>query len=531
MTGGVHEKRGGKLRHTGRERRLPLLLLALAGGAAAGLAQAPLHAPLLLLGGLLLLLPALDRAWSGRAAALSAFLAGFGHFLAALEWIRAPFAFEPGLGALAGPLGVLAWLAMAAGLALLWAVPVGLLWRFLPRPGAVPLAAALALGEFLRGHLLDGFPWALPAYALTETPFAQLAALVGPYGLTAALFLLAAVLLRLRPDAGGLGLAVALAALLGGAWLWGNDRAMRLGGRAAPGPVVRLVQPDAPQDEKWDPVRVPVFLERMLKATAAPPAAGAAPALVIWPETAVAPLLGRAGVILEAMASALPRGAELVFGVRRREGRRLYNTMAVMTADGTIRALYDKRRLVPFGEYVPLGDLLGAFGIRGLAAGDGAGFSPGRRPGPLPLAIGRAVPLICYEAIFPVEVRRGAGHARFVLQITNDAWFGTRSGPFQHLDQIRFRAIESGLPVVRVANTGVSAVIDPAGRLRSVLPLGRSGFLDAALPAALAPPPYARIGDWPVPAILLPLLAVAVLRRRKRTRPRGKPVDLEAKGR
>ena len=522
MTGRVHEGQGRGAWHA-RPQQWRSAALAFGGGVAAGLAQAPLHAPLLLLAGLLALLFALARARSGREAALLAFLAGFGHFLAALEWIRIPFTFEPGLGVLAGPLGVLAWIAMAAGLGLFWAVPVGLLWRFLPRPGPVALAAALALGEFLRGHVLGGFPWALPAYALTETPFAQLAALIGPYGLTAVLLIFAAALLRLRLRGGGLAFAAALAALLVAAWLWGADRAARIGAGAPPGPVIRLVQPAAPQDEKWDPLRVPVFLERMLKATAAPPAAGAAPALVIWPETAIAPLLGRSGAILEAMAAALPQGAELVFGVRRREGRRLYNTMAVMGADGSIRALYDKRRLVPFGEYVPFGDLLGVFGIRGLAAEDGAGFSPGARTGPLRLAVGSAVPLICYEAIFPSEVRRHAGRARFVLQITNDAWFGTRSGPFQHLDQIRFRAIESGLPVVRVANTGVSAVIDAAGRLRAGLPLGRNGFLDAALPAALVPPPYARVGDWPVPLLLLALpVVIAFRRRRQAIAPQGK---------
>lgn len=492
--------------------RKGLTSLALVGGAMAGLAQAPLDAPFLLVAGLALLLVALSRAQSARHAGFLAFLGGFGYFLTALEWLREPFAFEPALGALSLPAGLLAWAGLAAALALFWGLALWALWRLAPRPSLLALALALSVAEYLRGHLFTGFPWALPAQALIETPLAQALAYLGPYGLTALVFLFAATMASLRPTLRGAFAAVSLSALVLLAWWGGQERAARIPAAAVAGPVVRIVQPAAPQDEKWNPARVPVFFERLVKATAAAPQGGRAPALVVWPETALAPLLSRAGAALERMAQALPEGAELVFGVRRREGARLYNAIVAMGPDGAIEATYDKRRLVPFGEYVPFGEWLGRIGIRGLAASDGAGFSSGSKPGPLPLEIGPAVPLICYEAIFPEEVRRQARRARFILQLTNDAWFGTRSGPYQHLDQLRMRAIESGLPVVRSANTGISALIDPAGRLVASLPLGEAGFLDAPLPPALASTPYGRLGDWPLLVLAALLLGCLLLR-------------------
>jgi apolipoprotein N-acyltransferase len=179
---------------------------------------------------------------------------------------------------------------------------------------------------------------------------------------------------------------------------------------------------------------------------------------------------------------------------------------------------YDKHHLVPFGEYMPLGDLAYEwFGLSAFAAQHGAGYTAGTGPklldfGPV---MGRALPLICYEAVFPQDVNAAPERPDWLLQITNDAWFGTRSGPFQHADQARMRAIEQGLPLIRVANTGVTAVYDALGREVAALPFGTQGHLDTALPAALGPTWFSRFGTWPV-LVLLAGLALALLGRAPR---------------
>jgi len=171
---------------------------------------------------------------------------------------------------------------------------------------------------------------------------------------------------------------------------------------------------------------------------------------------------------------------------------------------------------VPFGEYMPLGDLLARFGIYGLAASHGHGYSAGPGAQVLDLgAIGRALPLICYEAVFAHDVNAAPERPNVILHLTNDAWFGTGAGPQQHLAQARMRAIEQGLPVARAANTGISAMIDGWGRITASLPLNTAGYLDAALPAPRAPTLYSRSGDLPFALLLLGGLCGAVLRARK----------------
>ena len=184
--------------------------------------------------------------------------------------------------------------------------------------------------------------------------------------------------------------------------------------------------------------------------------------------------------------------------------------------DGSVAALYDKHHLVPFGEFFPLGAYAARIGLRGLAAGDGAGYAAG--PGPRVLdveGIGAVLPLICYEAVFPRDTRT-ARRPRLMLHVTNDAWFGAFAGPQQHLAQARARAIEQGLPVLRAANTGITAEIDATGRVGAEIPLGVDGYLDARLPAALAPPPYARTGDAPLAVILALALGAAGMGRIRR---------------
>jgi apolipoprotein N-acyltransferase len=267
--------------------------------------------------------------------------------------------------------------------------------------------------------------------------------------------------------------------------------------------MLRLVQPNAEQGLKWDPDQARLFFDRQLSFTAA----GSRPDLVIWPETAVPYLLEENPVVGELIAEA-GRGSPVAVGVQRVKGRQFWNSLAVIGPGGRVTANYDKHHLVPFGEYIPFGDVLYDWlGLVAFAARQGNGYSPG--PGPVVLDLGgnlgKALPLICYEAIFPQDLRAAPERADWILQITNDAWFGTWSGPFQHLAQAQLRAIEQGLPLVRVANTGVTAVIDARGRTVDSLPMGEAGYLDARLPGALPATPYARWGEGPVLLLLLGL--------------------------
>lgn len=435
-----------------------------------------------------------------------AFFAGAGYFALALSWITEPFFVQPEVHGWMAPFALMG---MALGGGVFWAL-AGALARFAP-PGArraLGFAAGLVLSDWLRGWVFTGFPWALLGHIWIETPVAQAAAWGGALALSVLSATAAMLPVVLRRRAGG---ALASVALIGVIWGLG---AWRL---AQPEPDdtasrIRLVQPNAMQSLKWDPVWAGEFYRRLLDLSAAEGAAD----LVIWPETAVSFLLNDADPALPQIAAAA--GVPVLMGIQRAEGRRYYNSLVEITPDARIGAIYDKFHLVPFGEYIPWGNELTRFGVRAFAAQEGFGYSPG--PGKRAMQIGGAPPfqpLICYEVIFPQHILRGDQRPRWLLQATNDAWFGAVSGPWQHLAQARLRAIESGLPVVRAANTGISAVIDGKGRLRASLGLNVEGKIDAALPAALPETIYQRAGDWPVLALAMLALAGALIRRRSVT--------------
>ncbi|MCC5991374.1 MAG: apolipoprotein N-acyltransferase [Rhodobacteraceae bacterium] len=529
--------------------------------------QAPLGwwwATLAALTALFLILPmqAPPRVWAGRLWA-----AGAGYFAASLFWIIEPFFVEPEIHGWMAPFALML---MAGGLALFWAgagwiaarlIPgpadrfEGALWhvtrkrpRAVPthpprtRPRALPALArgrdqrvgepqqsagwdithsarrriaALVLAmtglELLRGWVFTGFPWASLGHVLIDTGAVHLAALGGA-GLLSLLVLGGAALLAHGARARRLPALVLAVALGAGAWGWGHTRP------PAPDPleqIIRLAQPNAPQDEKWRDDRALFFFERLLDQTSAP--AQPAPALILWPETSVPFFLEFPGEGLVMMAEAIAvhgADARLGFGVQRYEDRRYFNSLALIDRDAQVSHIYDKHHLVPFGEYVPFSEAILGTGLAGFAAQVLAGYSPGPGPALLDLGdLGTALPLICYESIFPRHLRTTA-RPDWVLQITNDAWFGTLTGPYQHLAQARLRAVEQGLPVLRAANTGVSAVIDARGGVSAQLGLGQAGYLDAPLPRALPPTPYARLGDWPIWLIVLGGLALLALRSR-----------------
>ena len=495
----------------------PALATAFGLGLLSALALPPVHAvPLLLLAfpGLLAL-AATARTWRG--AALRGFAWGWGHHLAGVYWVTHAILTDVEtwwwLVPLAAP-------ALAIPLAL-FAVPPVLAARALPAgwPRVLGFAGAWVLAEMARGVLFTGFPWNLigTVWAFAALP-AQGAALVGVHGLSLATVLLACLPLlgRVRPLVGG-ALAVAAAAALG-AWRLSEPPPppSPAAGAAASAPRLVLVQGNVAQQVKWrEDQRLAIF-QRYLDMTAEAAARAAAdapgrPVVVVWPETASPFLLAQDPEAQRSIAEALPPGGVLLAGTVRGEWgedrvlRRVFNSLVALDANGEVAALADKFHLVPFGEYMPLSGLIPIRMVVG-----GMDFSAG--PGPVTLEVPGLPPfgaLICYEVIFSGAVVPSPRPA-WLLNVTNDAWFGFSSGPWQHLAAARMRAAEEGLPLARAAQTGVSALFDAHGRQLALLPLGTAGTLGVELPGALPPTAFSRFGLL-IPAILAGLCLLASL--------------------
>jgi apolipoprotein N-acyltransferase len=512
--------------------------LACAAGVASVLAMAPFHVwPVLFLTLAVLVwqidgvlaLPA-GSSWRHRPAVRAGLVAwwfAFGYFFAGLFWIGEAFLVEADKFAFLIPLAVTL---MPAGLALFWAgaaAVASLAWR----PGltrVLSLALALAVAEWLRGHIFTGFPWNVIGYALTyPESLMQSAGLIGIYGLSlVAVVVLAAPLVAWADGVPMRGVAISLgtiAALM----VYGHWRLAELPPATAEGPRVRLVQPSVPQREKWQPQHQRRIFDLHLGLTARNAAGmedGAKGVdLVIWPEAAMPFLPLETPVALEELAKALPEGTHLLSGGLRadppdpsRPGvpHRIYNSLIAFGAGAKPVAIYDKIHLVPFGEYLPLNTLLDAIGLEPLTRRRG-GFTPGPDPRPL-MTLPRMAsfsPLICYEAIFPRAIVQGEERPSFLVNVTNDGWFGNTTGPRQHLQQARVRAVEEGLPLLRVANNGISALIDARGRVLHRLDLDVVGVIDARVPPAMPPTVYSRIGDLLFAFMLLCGAAVVFARQ------------------
>lgn len=481
------------------------LAMAIALGAVSSLALPPVGAaPVLLLG-----VPSMLWLLEGARSRWGAFAVGwgfaFGYLLFSLYWIAFALTvdFERFFWMIPfAAAGLPAFLAIFTGLATLGV-------RLLHLSGlalALGFAVLWSVTEWLRGHVLTGFPWNLPGYAWVDwLPVLQSVSVVGIYGLTlltAVLAALPAATLEWRRGSwspGGLaafGLALAVFVGMAGAGAW---RLAGAGSATVPDVVLRLVQPNIPQSQKWDPdFRLDNFLRH--RALSVSPGANRV-THVIWPETAVLYGLNRDENARAAIAAVTPPGGLTLTGAPRfaPEGTEPahWNSLFALDSEGEIVATYDKFHLVPFGEYVPLRDILP---IETVVASR-VDYSPGPGPQTVTLpGLPPVSPLICYEAIFPGSVVAGTqdGGVRpaWLLNLTNDAWYGETAGPHQHFAIARTRAVEEGLPLVRVASTGISGVVDPYGRVTARLGLGQGGVLDAELPVALAgSTPYGRIGD------------------------------------
>jgi apolipoprotein N-acyltransferase len=490
--------------------RLGRIGLALAAGAAAALAHPPFGLMPGLLGYALLMFLA-ERSTSVRGGFWMGWLAGFAYFFISCWWVAEAFLIDPAQ----------AWMAPFAasllpiGLGLFWGAATALYRRV--RPGGVKrvlfFAALFCLLEWLRGHVLTGFPWN-PAGASWKAGSAgsQFASVAGVYGLSLVTVAAAAAfapLLAAGPRKARFGAAVLGGLVFAGLMLGGAVR-LSQAQLALTDTVVRIVQADVPQESKWTPEAYRGIVDRYVNLTARPGAV--TPDLIIWPEGALPAsanqVFAPGAPEAEAIARAVQPGQSLILGLGRGlpdasapDGVRYFNSLFVLTDQGDsglrITGTYDKYRLVPFGEYLPAGRVLGALGVRSLTHMP-TDFSPGPRPAPIGIpGAPRAQPLICYESLYPGFTPAGADRPEWIINISNDAWFGRSSGPLQHLNLASYRAIETGLPVVRSTPTGVSAMIDPWGRVvgDQRLDPGESGVIDARLPRPTAPTLYGRFGD------------------------------------
>jgi len=496
--------------------------IAMAAGAAGALAMPPLD----LLPALAIAFPAAvwlidgSAAGPGRfapASLRSAFAAGWafglGYFLAGFWWLGAAFLVETDEFVWLMPFGVLG---LPAALGLFHGLGFALARAFWADGGRriFAFAAAMAVVEWLRGAVLTGFPWNSFGQAFgASDALLQTASLVGLDGLTLLaplIFAAPAVLATGRSAAQRMGppaLASIMLIAMAGFGLWRLEATPIA---TLPDVKIRIMQPNLGQREKHR-LSGQEVLSRYLSLSdraAAPGASGIADVThLVWPESPFPFLLAREPQALAQIARLLSPKTILITGAARAEDAdagnlpRYFNAIHVVGPDGVIANSYDKSHLVPFGEYLPFRDLFERVGLRQFVEIPG-GFEPGVRRGPLEIkGLPPALPLICYEAIFPREVGGSSIRPGLLVNVTNDGWFGRTFGPHQHLAQARMRSAEQGLPQIRAANTGISAIIDPLGRIVRQLPLGVEGVIDGALARPLAGTIYASFGSFP--ALLL----------------------------
>jgi apolipoprotein N-acyltransferase len=482
-------------------------LLSLAAGALAALGLPPLGLwPLAFLGfPLFLALLETDKSGSWRSGFGAGWLFGLGYFAVAFHWIGFAFLIEAEtyLWMMPFMLG-----ALAGGMAIYWGLAAVAAKR-LGRGGlglALTFAAALAVAEWLRGQLFTGFPWAAPGLMVDAMGgLAQAAALLGMTGLTLLIVLWASLPhALLSASRRMIAVALALALPLPLLWGWGEVRLASAGNETVPDVAIRIVQPNVPQESKWRDENARAIFDDLKRLSAMPteqmPQGIGGVTHLVWPESAVPFLIDESPVARTELQPLLGGRTALITGAIRLDRASgpepdAFNSIIVFDGVAQPVARYDKWRLVPGGEFLPLAWLLEPIGFRKVVRTPG-NFIPGQGPVSILLPGGlKAALLVCYEVIFPDRLIDAADRPQMMVNVTNDGWFGRSTGPWQHLAQVRLRAIEQGLPVIRAANTGISAVIDSHGRYLRRLPLMEQGVIDSPLPAAVATTAYGRWGD------------------------------------
>jgi apolipoprotein N-acyltransferase len=500
-------------------------LIALIGGACGALALAPVNIFVAMVVPMTIAVWLIDGAAEAKlvpgaplrsAAVRNAFSAGwwwgFGYFVAGFWWLGAAFLVEPQDFVWAMPLGVLGLPAFLALFPALGFALARLGWSAGPSR-ILMLAAALGFSEWLREHVLTGFPWNDYGMALGNhlllAQFAAIGGLPALNVLTVAIFAAPALFADVSRGQRRVPIGLLVA---GGAFIalagFGAIRLSAPRPKDLPGVNVRLMQPNIVEDENFSPAHkdeiVAHYLSLSDRATSPEHTGLADVTLLVWPESAFPFILTEDPPSLAAIGGALPANTTLVTGAARigivtqagKDYPAYFNSMLAIARGGIILDTYDKVHLVPFGEYLPFESALMHLGLHHFVHIPG-GFAPGfshrlmHLPGLPPV-----MALICYEAIFPEEALPNdlppGTEPGFIINVTNDAWFGRTAGPYQHMAQARLLAIEEGLPMLRDANTGVSAVVDPYGRVLHQLDLGQEGVLDSALPQRIAAPPFSR---------------------------------------
>jgi len=512
---------------------LPLLLkswpqrgMACIFGMLGALAFAPLFifpAILLALSGLWFLLNrAFERNDSFRKIFWLGWWFGLGHFTAGLYWIA---------HALTVDLTAFWWLIPFAllGIPSVLAIFTGLsfmilkVWPFEGISRAFAFAGIWVSFEWLRGHLFTGFPWNLLGYTWAfNLEMLQTASLWGVYGLSLLTVLMGIALnyvVKKDTFERNIALSIFLVALL--AWGWGKVHLESAKVETSLPLAIRLVQPNIPQVLKWDPAQKEAHFRDLLTLTAQPSRLPIK--AILWPETAVPYFLEIENFHRMLIADLVPQDGLLFTGALRRTTPgtipvEVWNSLLVIDDKGKIVTHYDKSHLVPFGEYIPfrklMDSLFGQVSIKKITAGM-IDFTPGH--GPESISLPKDFPpfagLVCYEVIFPSAVISASQERPgWIINVTNDGWYGHTSGPYQHLEMTRFRAVEEGIPLVRVANSGISAVFDSYGQNKGSLGLGKKGVLDVYLPSPTKfSPPYAKWGDWITLGLVLGIFALGWL--------------------
>ena len=496
-------------------RRFALLFVA---GALCGLTMPPFFSFPLLFVALPVWVWALDGAESGTgvtkifgAPFSIGFAFGLGYFLVSLHWIGAAFFVDGGWLIWVMPFAVLL---VCALLAIYWGLASALAHLFWSHgPGRIAvLALSLTLAEFLRGHLFTGFPFDLIGYSLTaNTQMAQLAGVTGVYGLGFLAVLLGASTALIWPQdkrSAGVRLAPFFLAILfiAGQAGWGQYRLSGATANVDEGPLLRLVQPNIDQRTKWQAESRAFVVDQLYTLSGArlgPEDKGIADkAALIWPESATPFYLPEAGDELARISRLLADGQVLITGAPRRdlvedEAGASYNSVLAIGSDGAVSASYDKTHLVPFGEYLPFRGLFSQLGLTQFVPGSD-GWEAGETRRVLALeGLPGFLPLICYEAIFSGDILEGTSPDA-LLNLTNDGWFDGSIGPAQHFHHARMRTIEEGLAMVRVANSGISGVVDGYGRTTAMLSQGEPGVLDVRVPPKLGATFYSKYRNWPL---------------------------------
>ena len=452
---------------------------------------------------------------------------GFGYFLNGFWWASLSFFVEPEIFGWMAPLAIIF---ATAFFALFWALATlvaGYVWR----PGwrrILVFTVAMSAAEYLRAKILPGFPWNGPGHAFLEFwVLAQSAAVVGLYGLNFLAFFVfsapAALLDKFNSvRSSGIRLNVVAVFVLALMTLFGFHQVRFAESGLDTGVKMRIVQPNIPQQDKWAYENRGEIIHKLVEMSGSN--LDPETSVVIWPESAFPFLMTQEkGDEIEFTKNIAGRSYLIAGAVRRQKQEvdpNYFNSVYVIDPDGVVRDIYDKVTLMPFGEYLPLTSTLSYFGLENLARSFG-GLSSGvtRRSLSIP-NVPKSSPLICFEIIFPNSVLTEEGNAQWIVNITNDAWFGNSPGPYQHFAQSRLRAIEEGIPVVRSANTGISGIIDAFGRVVKRLEVGETGSIDGILPSSNSTSQFAWIRRYA--HILLALVAICIVVTGRRTLNSGK---------